>query len=374
MGQCCQLRYRPLHLVFVFIYTICTLCTIQSCSPPQSRFGEQSVRQLSELGRSDKAEIIVLGTVVSMYPDKQIQSMMVDIAVHMVLKSKKRMIKIIKVSGFENAGKNNRNTLFVHQASTDCVTTEVNLYGTYVFFLRMNKYGEYSVDEINFQPAVTEISCSAKLSKELKHLIKKYRKSRKNKSQCNDFENSKTNTSRKCLKHRHFTQLLNNFKYKLLPIRKYYCSIKLEAIKQREKKRKNRKNRKKKKKNNNNKELQMRDIIQIAKQNNKESTVTTTSNQNNDTDDDEIDSTLTAEENANKLPTNIILYSKNENYIVHQNSNQHLHVKLRNWRLFNDGKRTSSSAASSLKLASYNYGHFILLLFLAVMTSLAYIS
>lgn len=359
-----QMNRSILCTLFVLIYTI---KSIDSCSPPRSKYGDQTIQQLSELGRSDKAEIIVLGTVVKMFPDKKVQSMLVDIAVHMVLKSKKRMEKIIKVSGFENAGKSNRNTLFVHQASTDCVTTEVNLYGTYVFFLRTNEYNEFSVDEINFQPAVTEILCDSKLRKEMKRLIKKYRKARKNKPQCNDFENNKTETSRKCLKHRNFTKLLNNFKYKLLPIRKYYCTIRREAARQKKLRKLRRKNRKKKKKKKKTSkvELQMHDII--LKSNEHTYKVSTVIRKRVEKTEIENTPTMTVSTDEKSPPTNIIVYSKNENYILHQNRNQNLHVKLRNWRLFNDGESTSS-ASSPLKLTSHKYGQFMLLLFLTALT------
>lgn len=337
-------QFQMFQVLAVF-YIICLINTIQSCSPPRSRFGEESIRQLSELGRSDKAEIIVLGTVVNMFPDKRVQSMLVDIAIHMVLKSKRRINKIIKVSGFENAGKNNRNTLFVHQVSTDCVTTEVNLYGTYVFFLRTNKYNDYSVDEINFQPAVTEIPCEAKLSKDFKRLIKKYRKVRNNKSQCNDFGSGEMDTSRKCLKHRNFTKLLNSFKYKLLPIRKHYCNIRKEAMEAKERRKQKRKNRKKSKSRSKTKELQMRDIINNKSKDNKKHN---NNNKNNngkntrnkfDTDSINTNSLTNNEYNRNVInnnndksssQTNIILVAKSQNYILLQNRDDHLHVKLKN--------------------------------------------
>ena len=329
----------------------------QTCSPPRSKFGEHTIKEQSILKRSNQAKIIVLGSVVETYPDKYGQSISVRVAVHMVLKSKNKVKKYITVNGFDNDLSDAKNKLFVSQANVDCVNSVVELYGSYIFFIRENIYGDYYVDEINLQPANTEIPCKPELSRRVKRLIIKYRKEKNNRAQCNDFARSASNFSRKCLKHRTFSRMLDEFKYKQLPIRKFFCSVKrAESLKKIFPT-----------------ELTMRDDVGYRRKKTKEPNIRDSDrkkvnekdnkiNENNkqDTNDNIIEEEKTSTIRQSGRGGNIILYTKSEKYIVHENiggqdemsdktssTRNRLNLNIPDWRYFQHHQSNTAASHSS---------------------------
>ena len=347
---------------------------IDSCSPPRSKFGENTIKEQSVLKRSNKAEIVVLGSVVETYPDKYGQSVTVRVAVHMVLKAKSKVKKYITINGFDNDPKDVKNKFFASQASVDCVNSVVELYGSYIFFIRESQYGDYYTDEVNLQPAVAEIPCKEELSKRVKRLIIKYRKEKNNQAQCNDFARSSSNYTRKCLKHRSFSRLVNEFKYKQLPIRKFFCSVRRASSFEklfpteptmRDDVNSNRRH------NNNNKKTE--DSGYNTRDNRRKQS-------NSKNNRNQQDGTQSNPNNNNNGGGNIIVYSKSENFIVHQNggvssggsegggvsgsSRQSFNINIPDWRFFQHHQ--VKSASSNLIYAN------LCLICITLVTSLIY--
>ena len=353
------------RLVLMLLFLINHQERTQTCSPPRSKFGDQTVKELSILKRSDKAEVIVLGSVVETYPDKYGQSMSARIAVHMVLKSKSRVKKYITVNGFDSDSKELKSKLFASQASVDCVNSIVELYGSYIFFIRQNLYGDYYVDEINLQSAVTDIPCKEELSRRVKRLIIKYRKEKNNRAQCNDFARSASNFSRKCLKHRSFSRLLNEFKYKQLPIRKFFCSVRRATASL---------------KKTLPTEPTMRDDVRRRLPETVQNDVTrvkskvSAKNNNNKSSF----STRNKKKTAAKRRGNFIMYSKSENYIMHENADvsdiatrhESVRINIPEWRFFNHHQSNSETTATSMSTNLIHVNLFVLCI--ALVTSLIY--
>jgi len=317
------------------------------------------------LKRSDKAEVIVLGSVVETYPDKYGQSMSARIAIHMVLKSKSRVKKYITVNGFDSDSKDLKSKLFASQASVDCVNSIVELYGSYIFFIRSNQYGDYYVDEINLQSAVTEIPCKEELSRRVKRLIIKYRKEKNNQPQCNDFAHSASNFSRKCLKHRSFSRMLSEFKYKQLPIRKFFCSVRRATASL---------------KKTLPTEPTMRDDVQrrISEEVQNDITRISTKTPAKNNKNKSRFSTRDKEKAAGTRRGNFIIYSKSENYIVQENADindiatrrQSVQINIPEWRFFNHHQSNSDSTTTSMSTNLIHANLFVLCI--TLVTSLIY--
>ena len=375
-----------LNFLFVVLYLTQFHRETRSCSPPRSKFGENTIKEESILKRSNKAEIVVLGSVVETHPDKYGQSVTVRIAVHMVLKAKSKVKKYITINGFDSDPKDVKNKFFASQASVDCVNSVVELYGSYIFFVRESKYGDYYTDEVNLQSAVTEIPCREQLSKRVKRLIIKYRKEKNNQAQCNDFAHSSSNYTRKCLKHRSFSRLLNEFKYKQLPIRKFFCSVRrAESFKKLFPT-----------------ETAMRDDVSSRRYNKNKRMENTDKEHNTRTDENDriktTEKTNRQEENFqpnsninnNNGGGNIIVYSKSENFIVRQNgvggsndvgenvkdgisssNQQSFNINIPDWRFFQH-HQTKTVASSASRSSSNLVFANLCMIYITILTSLIY--
>lgn len=359
---------------------------IHSCSPPRTKFGETTIKEQSILKRSNKAEIVVLGSVVETHPDKYGQSVTVRVAVHMVLKAKTKVKKYITINGFDNDPKDVKNKFFASQASMDCVNSVVELYGSYIFFIRESKYGDYYAHEVNLQSAVTEIPCKEGLTKRVKRLIIKYRKEKNNKVQCNDFARSSSNYTRKCLKHRSFSRLMNEFKYKQLPIRKFFCSVRRETsfkeLFPTEPTMRDDVSGGNRKHNNFETEDSDSDNTRHNSNNNNNNNRKTQSNNNPNNQDGT--KTNPINNNNNIGAGNIIVYSKSENFIVHQNggvssdsrelsgsSRQSFNINIPDWRFFQHHQQPKTSSLSSSASSNLIYANLCLVC-LTLVTSLIY--
>ena len=376
------------YLINFILVTVCLTRfhrVIHSCSPPRTKFGETTIKEQSILKRSNKAEIVVLGSVVETHPDKYGQSVTVRVAVHMVLKAKTKVKKYITINGFDNDPKDVKNKFFASQASMDCVNSVVELYGSYIFFIRESKYGDYYAHEVNLQSAVTEIPCKEGLAKRVKRLIIKYRKEKNNKVQCNDFARSSSNYTRKCLKHRSFSRLMDEFKYKQLPIRKFFCSVRratsfkelfpTEPTMRDDVSGGNRKHKKVESDDNNS--------VSNTRQNNKNDNNRETQPNNRNTQDGT--KTYPNKNNNNSNGGgNIIVYSKSENFIVHQNggvssdngelsssSQQSFNINIPDWRFFQHHQQPKTSTLSSSSSSNLIYANLCLIC-LTLLTSLIY--
>ena len=176
-----------LHSVhkFLDVFMIVTMLGLaDTCSPPKKT---DSYSTYSLLERAEKAKIIIVGSVVE-FDSNDRRSVTASIGVHVKLKGD-NVSPIVNVTGF-NVSRNKKNVFH----SMDCTGTTVELYGTYLFFIKLNRNRRsYTIDEIHIQPAAERIPCARHLlSKDMKRLLNKYRKVPLRSNQVTCFKRTKT--------------------------------------------------------------------------------------------------------------------------------------------------------------------------------------
>lgn len=229
-----RVAVNNLHIIsctqFIFkftnLFTIANLLLriVTACSPPNTLDGGFSIRESSILERADLAKIIIVGSVVGLKEDR-FRSVTARIAVHVKLKGE-NVSRIINVSGF-NTHRQKKN-IFRSDSLLDCTGTHVELYGTYIFFLKLNRHNKlaYRVDEIAMQPAVVQIPCNRHyLSKDILKMLKNYRRMKSNDIQCFITTRSRTRTTKKCLRRKIFWKILHKFTHDNVRTRTLYCSL-----------------------------------------------------------------------------------------------------------------------------------------------------
>jgi len=140
--------------------------------------GDTSIRLTSLNHRLNKAKIVIIGTVINVFTDRNRNTVMANVAVHMKLKGEK-VKSIINIRGFGAYSSNN----IISTEVSDCTDTNVNLYGTYLFTLKNAGNEQYSVHELDFQPAVTELKCQTNIQSRFKSWRRR-RRARSARSSC----------------------------------------------------------------------------------------------------------------------------------------------------------------------------------------------
>ena len=207
----------------ILMVLVINLTFIDTCSPPRSRFGDFSLKKLSLVKRAQQADMVVVGTVIGVFHDRFRSSVKAKIAVHIQLKGNHTLSNVIEVFGF---GKDTEKFgAFYTSAHLDCTDTNVALYGSYIFFLKVNRHKLYHVQELGYQSAVTEISCEKQFSSKIQRVFSEFRTQNLKELRCYDSKNDRTYRGTKCTREKVLTKLLYEFTYGLINPRTIYCSL-----------------------------------------------------------------------------------------------------------------------------------------------------
>ena len=128
----CSLSIYTFQNLFI---VISLLRVGNTCSPPNTLRGDYSIRKSSTLNRAEQAKIIVVGSVIGLKDDRFRRSVTARIAVHVKLKGE-NISRVLNVSGFNTH--RHKKHIFRSDSLLDCTGTNVELYGTYLFFIKKN--------------------------------------------------------------------------------------------------------------------------------------------------------------------------------------------------------------------------------------------
>lgn len=312
--MCSMVFCRMYFIVFVYLF----LTTVECCTPPDIKYGEYSIKKSSVVQRAVKSKIAFIGSVVEFYEDRFRHPSTAKIAVHIKLKGNEDLPKFINVSGF---GKTHQNA--------DCTDTLVELYGTYIIFVKKSRYGKYYVDHVGYKPAASELTCVEKhMVKRSRRILKKFRKLRNTDVQCNDIMKNKQIKSRKCLKLKVLISYLNEFKYNGIRTRHVYCTLKKILYNSTGNKRTGN-------------ELMRDDVVSTWKK----------QPQNNGRTLWEQKKWYKDLGNRDNVNTKIIVYSNEKNYIFPQSKTHEANIPTK-WRLFEKYTNKITSSAKTIYLST----------------------
>ena len=198
-----------LQLIAIIITVCCAV--VLTCSPPLDHTGRATLRPMNALKRAKRADRIVIGTVIGVFENRYRKYLqMASVAVHCVVKGDVRG-KVINILGFGDGN---------HYAA-DCTTSKVDLYGTYMFFIKTDSYGQYIVDEINLQSAAVAIECQRNFEKVIKRVLRRFRNS-PHASRCKCQDNSSECLT--CSRSRRLMKSIRRFRYNEIFPRQIYCA------------------------------------------------------------------------------------------------------------------------------------------------------
>ena len=309
-------------LLFALLPILSRPVLVEPCSPPYSKTGNYTIKQVSLGHRLSKAELVIIGTVIQLTNNRDFGYSMATVAVHMKLRGKS-VQKVINIHGF---GPKSFKMVPKPEIS-DCTETNIDLYGTYLFTLKEVRVGSYyNIHEIDFQPAATEMKCQVNLQSKLRRALTKFRKLKRNKAQCFILHRYQISITRRCLRPHVLIDIVSKFQYNNINTRQYYCKLKQSE-------------QTKRKKNADSKQILMRDVIQEKEIGNSVSNAKLLKNKK-------------ISENLN-----LIYISKNEKTLKYSPEINKTKDSFGKWRLDQEYLNTRTSHAS---LGIVNSSNFIL--------------